>query len=124
MSFKRRAMRAEERAKAAAHPNILAETKGATKAAEGFIRNMLDRFQHDYNQYLSTPENYSPASQVQFNFGLTEITASEDELRNSMTGAPEEIFRTALRDETNPAHIKIGYLRVDKITFLKEDHKL
>lgn len=124
MSLKRRAMREEERAKEKSYAETLAQTTMAAQAAEKFMASMFKKFEVQYNDFLKSAGNMTPASGIVFNIALEETSAKESELRKSLSQIPEELFQKALREDTNSDHIRIMYLRVDKATVLKEGHQI
>jgi hypothetical protein len=124
MSQQRRERRAEERAKMNSYPAALQEAKAAGEAAEKFLKSMIKRFEDQYNGFLTSADNGSPATGVAFQFNVSEIYTPESELRKSLNQIPEELFNAALRKDDDQNQIKIMYLRCDKTTFLKEGHNI
>lgn len=124
MSIKRRAMREEERAKAKVYDQSLEQAKQSGEQAQKFIKSMLNRFRDNYNAFLKSASNISPAQGVDFNLQVTALYTNEAEMRKTPHPIPEELFKTALRNPENPNQIKIQYLRCEKVTFLKEGTKI
>jgi len=124
MSLKRRAMREEQRVKEAVKPEVLSQTKKSAEAAETFLKSMLGKYQTQYNDFLKTTANFTPAESMVFSISVDVTTALESELRRSLQQVPEELFQKAKRDPENSDAIEIMYLRVDKTTYLKEGHNI
>lgn len=124
MSYKRRTMREEQREKQKAVPQVLAETKQVADQAEQFIKTMLTRFEEQYNHFLGSPDNRTPALKVGFLMDINRTSVAEVDLRNSPSTIAEELYRNALRDTNDPTKIIVMYLRIDKVTTLKPNHNL
>jgi len=124
MTFKRRKMRDQLRAKSESYPAILAEAKETGEQAAKFIKSMLTRFEEQYNVFLSSPDNRTPALKVSFNMEISRTSVPEAELRHVSSNVPESLFQTALRDTVDLTQIQVMYLRIDKVTELREHHQV